>query len=298
MNTFVQRLNIQNLRASILLALLTVYLVWGSTYLAIRVALTSIPPFLMIGSRFLLAGAFLYAFLRLRNLSSPNRKQWLNAALVGALMLGGGVGGTAFAEQWVASGLAAIGIATVPIWVAIFGGLLWKKWPSRVEWIGLGIGFLGVGLLNLEGNLQSNPAGATALLVAATSWAFGSVLSRNLTLPSGPMGYAAEMLTGGSLLLIAGVIRGEQVSVPITFQAVAAWLYLIVFGSLLAFSAYMYLFSQVRPTIATSYAYVNPIIAVILGVGIVEEQVTVIGIAAMVTILAGVGLMAIAHKGT
>ncbi len=274
------------------MALLTVYLVWSSTYLAIRVALTSFPPFLMTGGRFLLAGSLLFLFLRLRGVAAPDYKQWASAALVGSLLLGGGVGGTAFAEQWVASGLAAVGIATVPIWAAIFSGLF-GRWPRRNEWIGLGVGFLGVGLLYLDHNLKANPLGAIALLIAAASWAFGSILSRHLSLPSGPMGFAAEMLTGGTLLTLLGLIGGERIAGPISGEAVLAWLYLIIFGSLVAFSAYMYLLSRVRPTIATSYAYVNPVIALGLGISLAGEQITAFGLGATAMILISVVLIAL-----
>ena len=177
----------------------------------------------MIGARFILAGVIVYAYLRIRKMSNPASGLWKNDALVGVLMLGGGVGNTAFAEQYVSSGIAAIGIATVPLWAAIFSGFFGQS-PTRAEWFGIAVGFLGVAILSFDKSLQANPLGAVLLLVAAASWAFGSVLSRRLDLPEGPMGFAIEMLSGGGMLILAGFIRGERISTIPTTQAVLAWL--------------------------------------------------------------------------
>lgn len=281
----------------VILALLALYLIWGSTYLGIRIALGSFPPFLMAAIRFLIAGTSLFTFLRLRGAPAPAPRQWLGAALVGVLLLGGGNGGVTFSEQWVSSGLAAVWVATMPIWAALFGGL-WGRWPSRIEWLGLILGFAGVGILNLEGNLRSNPVGAIALTVATMSWAFGSVWSRHLPLPSGPMASATEMLAGSAALFIASLATGERVTTTPTVQSTLAVLYLIVFGSLIAFSAYAYLLRRVRPTLATSYAYVNPMVAVGLGVGLGGEQITGVGLIAMLVILGGVALVALGKEKT
>ena len=279
----------------VLLALLTVYIVWGTTYLGIRIALQSFPPFLLIGTRFLLAGGLLFIFLRIRKTPLPGRAQWKNAAIVGVLMLGGGGGGTAFAEQWITSGIAAIGIATVPLWAAIFAGLF-GQWPNRTEWLGIAIGFLGVAALSLDDNLQTNPIGAIAILIAAGSWAFGSIFSRRVSLPSGAMGFAAEMLTGGGFILLLGLIRGERISAAPTTQAWAAWVYLVFIGSLLAFSAYMYLLDRVRPAVATSYAYVNPMVAVVLGSLLADEHITPFGLVGMAVILFSVGIITLGRR--
>jgi drug/metabolite transporter (DMT)-like permease len=276
-------------------ALVTVYIIWGSTYLAIRIGLESFPPFLLMGSRFLLAGAILFTYLRLRQTPLPSRTQWKHALIIGILLLGGGGGGTAFAEQWVTSGIAAIGIATVPLWTGIFAGLF-DQWPTRTEWLGIAVGFLGVASLSLDENLRTNPVGAIALLIAAASWAFGSILSRRISLPPGPMGFAAEMLTGGGFLLLMGFIRGERISTIPTTQALLAWLYLIFFGSLLAFSAYMYLLSRVRPALATSYAFVNPMVAVVLGSLIADERITAFGLIGMAVILISVGVITLSRR--
>ena len=149
-------------RLGIASALIALYLLWGGTYLGMRIALQSFPPFLLSGIRFLIAGSILYVFLRARGGASPTRAQWVGAAVVGTLLLVGGNGGVVFAEQWVASGLASLGIAAVPLWAAIFSGLF-GRWPNRKEWLGLGIGFIGVVLLNLENGFSANPLGAIAL---------------------------------------------------------------------------------------------------------------------------------------
>lgn len=282
-------------RLWIVLALLTVYIIWGSTYLAIRVALEGFPPFLMAGIRFLIAGGGMYVFLRLRGAPNPTGRQWLGAGLVGCLLLVGGNGGVTFAEQWVASGLAAVWIATMPVWAALFAGLF-GRWPSPLEWAGLALGVVGVALLNLESDFQANPVGAVALTIATMCWAFGSVWSRRLSLPAGMMASAAEMLVGGVVLFILGFGTGEQITQMPGERAIAALVYLIVFGSVIAFSAYLYLLKNVRSTVATSYAYVNPVVAVGLGVGLAGENITLAGLAAMLIILAAVGLVALARE--
>ena len=289
-NLGLQRFKIP-LSAGTLLALLAIYLIWGSTYLAIRVALEGFPPLLMAGVRFTLAGIALYTVLRARGAATPTRRQWAASALIGGLLLIGGNGGVVIAEQWVASGLAALGIATVPLWTALFAGL-WGSWPRRSDWLALGLGFVGVVLLNLEGDLRASPVGAVALLAAAMSWAFGSVLSPRLSLPSGLMASAAQMLCAGGLFLVLSVGLGERLAALPGPRPVLALLYLVVFGALVAFSAYTYLLPRVRPAVAASYAYVNPIVAVALGVGIAGERVTGFALVAMCIILASVALLA------
>lgn len=277
-------------RVLIALALLAVYVVWGSTYLAILVALEGFPPMLMAGVRFLAAGIALFAVLWLRGAAAPTRRQWLWSAVIGTLLLVGGNGGVVVAEQWVASGVAALGVATVPLWAALFGGL-WGRWPRRVEWLGLLIGFAGVALLNLGGDLGSQPLGALALLVAAVSWAFGSVWSKRLDLPVGLMASAAQMLGASGVFLLLSAGLGERLDGAPGARAVLALLYLIVFGSVVAFSAYTFLLRRVSPALATSYAYVNPAVALALGVLLANERISALVIAAMLVILGGVALI-------
>ena len=286
----------RRLSSDVLLALFATYVIWGSTYLAIRYMLVSFPPFLGIGLRFLVAGGGLYAFLRWRGVANPSRIEWRNSAIVGAFLLAGGVGLTTFAEQWISSGLAAVSAAAIPIWSALFAGL-WGQWPVRREWLGILIGFVGVGLLAVEGSLSAtNPLGVIAMQTAAILWSFGSVWSRRLKLPAGTMGLAAEMVTGGILLLVMALARGEHFTSVPEPSAVVAWIYLVIVGSLMAFGAYMYLLRTVQPALATSYAYVNPVIAVILGTIFAGEHITGIGLVAMVLIILSLALIALAGQ--
>ncbi|PZR79379.1 MAG: hypothetical protein DLM65_10845, partial [Candidatus Aeolococcus gillhamiae] len=176
----------------IIVALLIVYVIWGSTYLAIRIALEGFPPFLMAAARFLIAGAVLYAILRLRGTPNPTRAQWRGAGLVGALLLLGGNGGVTFAEQWIPSGVAALAVATVPVWTAIFA-VIWGQRPGRLEWLGVGVGFVGVVLLNFDGNMQANPFGAAVVLLLATACPGGG----GNAVPATPRAQTRE--TGGTL---------------------------------------------------------------------------------------------------
>jgi drug/metabolite transporter (DMT)-like permease len=279
-------------RFGVLLALLALYTLWGGTYLAMKIGLEAFPPFLMAGIRFLIAGVILYPFLRVRGTSAPNRSQWIGATLVGGLLLMGGNGGVIFAEQSVASGLAALGLAAVPLWAALFSGLF-GRWPTRLEWFGIGLGFIGVVLLNLENGMQASSIGAIALLIAPISWAFGSIWSQHLPLPKGLMASAAQMVAGGVLLILLGLVVGERITRVPGPQPLLALAFLIVGGSLVAFCAYGYLLRKVRPALATSYAYVNPVVAVGLGVGFAGEKITMIGLLAMLTILSGVVLVSL-----
>lgn len=278
------------LAPAIMLSLAAVYVIWGSTYLAMRLVLVDIPPFLQIGSRGVVAALLLFAWLRWRGVPWPDRRGWRDAGIVGVLLIGGGTGGVAVAQQWVGSGLAAVVIATVPLWAALFNGC-WGQWPRRAEWIGIGIGFLGVALLALEKDFRAEPRGAVVLLAAAALWAYGSMLSRRLRLPAGASGFAAEMLIGGSVLTLAGLVTGERIAWPLHPATWWLWGYLVVFGSIVGFSAYMYLVSRVRPALATSYAYVNPVIAVLLGISLGGESVSAGGFVAMALVLAAVVLI-------
>lgn len=279
----------------VVLALLAVYIIWGSTYLGIRIALVSFPPFLMAGSRFLVAGTLLYTAMRWRGAPRPTRAEWAGAALIGVLLIVGGNGGVTFAEQWVPSGLAALGVATVPVWTAVFGGV-WGRWPRALEWAGLALGLVGVALLVREQDLSATPIGTAFLIGASMSWAFGSAMSHRTRQPRGLVGASAQMLAGGAALLALSLASGERIPGQVTVSAVAAWCYLSLFGSIVAFSAYNYLLATVRPALATSYAYVNPAVAVALGVGLAGERITGWGLSAMVVILAGVALTGLGQR--
>jgi len=282
-------------RVLIPVALVSLYLVWGSTYLAIRVALESYPPFLMAGIRFLCAGSALYVFLRWRGMAAPTRQQWINAAITGTMLLGMGNGLVCYAEQSVASGLAAVAVAAMPLFAAVFGGL-YGQWPRRMEWLGLAVGFAGVILLNLGGGIAGSPLGAIALIVAAMSWAFGSVWSRRRDMPPAAMNTAAQMLTGGVVLFVGALAWGERFPVEPSTSSTLALVYLAIMGSLVGFTAYLYLLNTVRPALATSYAYVNPPVAVIVGALFAGEAVHAFDVVAMAVILGGVGLIALARE--
>ncbi len=279
-------------RMLIILSLLSLYFLWGGTYLAMRIALHGFPPFILAGVRQLTAGVILFVVLWLRKHELPTRKQWLTAIIVGGLLLVVGNGGVVFAEQWVSSGLAALALGAITLWAALFSGVF-GRWPTRMEWFGLGLGFFGLVLLNLENGMYANPLGAIVLFIAPIGWAFGSILSQHLPSPKGLMASASQMLAGGALLLLVGFGSGERMTGMPGPGPWAAMIYLIVGGSLIAFSAYGYLLSHVRPALATSYAYVNPLVAVGLGVALAGEQITLIGLLAMLTILSGVGLVSL-----
>lgn len=277
-------------RVKILIALITLYLAWSSTYLAIRISLEDFPPFFTAGFRYMVVGAGMYLYLRYKGVGVPNGPQWAGSAAVGAFLLLGGTGGVVYAEQWVGSGIAALVIATTPLWTVLFSGI-WKQWPQRSEWIGLALGFAGIVLLNIDGDLRAHPAGAALLVLSAASWSFGSVLSLRLSLPSGMMASAAQMLSGGALVLVVGLASGERIPSTVSTRSTAAMIYLALFGSLLGYTAYTFLLKNVRPALATSYAYVNPVLAVLLGIWVAGERITGAGVIAMFVILAGVVLV-------
>src|SRR6266568_741166 len=240
----------QGNRFLVLLSLIALYFIWGSTYLGMRIALLGFPPFLMAAIRFLVAGGLLFLVLRLRGNPAPTRKQWLGAAIVGTLLLAGGNAGVAFSEQWVSTGLASVGIAAVPLWTALFAGL-WGRWPTRIEWFGLGLGFSGVLLLNFGNGVWANPMGAIALLLAPIFWALGSAWSQHISLPAGLMSSSAQMLVGGVVLILLSMVTREGTPNLTISQSLWAIVYLVVFGSLVAFSAYGYLLRHVSPALAT-----------------------------------------------
>ena len=284
-------------RLIIILSLLSLYTLWGGTYLGMRIALEGFPPFFVAGFRQLIAGIILYVFLRLRGAAPPTRAQWLGATVVGGLLLVVGNGGVVFAEQWVSSGLAALALGAIPLWAALFSGLF-GRWPRPIEWCGLAIGFAGLVLLNLENGLHANPIGAIVLLIAPISWALGSILSQRLPSPKGLMASAAQMLVGGVMLFIVGSVIGERMTAFPGPRALGAMAYLIVGGSLIGFTAYGYLLRHTRPAMATSYAYVNPLVAVGLGVALAGERITLIGVLAMFTILSGVVLVTMGRESS
>lgn len=274
--------------AHVALALLAVYLIWGSTYLGIRFALEGgFAPLTMAGTRFLIAGGLMFAVLCWRGVAAPTRVQWGNAAVMGALLLGLGNGMVSIAQQWVSSGMAAVAVASAPLWMGLFSALRGEK-PSRLEWLGLAVGFVGVLWLNAGSSLTANKWGLLALLIAPLAWSFGSIWSRGRDLPSPFMTAAAQMLCGGALMFVAGLLLGEHIDLTPTAKGSWALGYLIVFGSIIGFSAYIWLLRHVRPALAGSYAYVNPAIAVLLGMLLAGERFSHTDMLAMGVIVAGV----------
>ena len=282
-------------RVLIPLSLFALYIIWGSTYLAIRYALESYPPFLLAGLRFLTAGVLLFGFLKLRGTAAPSARQWRNAAITGTLLLGFGNGLVCFAEQRVSSGIAAVAVASMPLFVAVFSSL-YGEWPTRREGFGLTIGFIGVVVLNLGNGLSASRLCAAALLFAAMCWAAGSVWSKRQDMPAGPMNTAAQMLCASVALIVVALIAGERLPSHPTAHATFAAAYLVVFGSIIAFSAYLYVLKHVRPALATSYAYVNPPVAVLFGLLIAGEHVGPYDLAGMAIILFGVGIITLARQ--
>ena len=285
-------------RWKLALALFAIYVIWGSTYLAIRVAIDTIPPLAMAGARFLLAGAVLYALALRRGAGRAPAFEWRNAALVGGLMLLGGNGGVCWAEQRVPTGLAALLIASVPLWAVLLdwvrpGGLR----PKAAVVAGVLTGFVGVALLvRPHGASSVDLLGAAVLTGAAASWAAGSVVSRNVRLPVDPLlATAMEMLTGGALLLAGSALTGEIPRIrPGAFSAasLAAVGYLVVFGSLVGFTAFVWLLRVTTPAVATTYAYVNPVVAVALGWAFLGEKLSPQSAVAGVIVISAVAMIA------
>lgn len=265
-------------RGKLIAAFGAVYVIWGSTYLAIRFALVSFPPFFQMGTRFLAAGGLMMAAVlwqaRRGRGRLPTLREWRNALVIGALMLGGGMGLVASAEQHIGSGLIAAFIAVIPMLVCGWG-LLFGQRPNRLELAGMAVGVAGVLLLVRGASFSASPGALAAIAMATLAWSLGSVLSTTrLPLAPGAAGFASEMLCGGAVLMAVSLALGEQFVAPPQPLALAAWAYLVVFGSLIAFSAYLYLLAHASPALATSYAFVNPVIALGLGVLVANEALS------------------------
>jgi len=270
--------------------------IWGSTYLAIKFALVSFPPFYQMGSRFLVAGVVLIVWLKLRGRALPTLIEWRNAAIIGTLLLVTGMGLTAYSEQTVASGLIVAYIAIIPIIVTAMN-LPFGLRPSRLELAGMLIGVGGVLMLVQGQAFTASPTGLAAITVACVSWSLGSVLSqRSFPLAPGAMGFASEMLCGSVVLLLLAAALGEVPEWPPQPLAAWSWVYLIVFGSLLAFNAYMVLLGRVSAALASSYTFVNPVIALGLGIWLGGETVTAFEWGAAAVVTAGVVLLVIGRQ--
>lgn len=285
-------------RFRLLAAFLAVYVIWGSTYLGIRFAIETIPPFLMAGIRFLIAGAILYVWAMTRGAERPTRVNWITAAFVGFLLLIGGNGGVVWAETRIPSGLAALFIATEPLFIVLMDWLRPSgKRPKGPVVLALLLGFLGVSLLvspwELIGGGRVDPLGALAVIIASLSWAVGSLYTaRGARLPKSPqLATGMEMLIGGAMFLVLATAMGEwgRFSVAaVSLKSALAVLYLITFGAIVAFTSYIYILKNTTPARASTYAYVNPVIAVFLGWALGGEELTSRALLAAAFIIAAV----------
>ncbi|MFN2135816.1 MAG: EamA family transporter, partial [Candidatus Promineifilaceae bacterium] len=257
----------------IILAFAAIYIIWGTTYLGIRIAVETMPPFLMAGTRFVFSGLLLFLILRLRGAPMPKRVHWRSAFIIGAFLLVGGNGLVTWSEQQVPSSTAALVVATVPLWIALFDWLIFKgARPGKRVTAGLLLGLLGIILLigpgQILGTAGFSLTALAILLLAPLLWSLGSLYSREADLPEDTfMSTSMEMLAGGVLLLLAGLLTGEAGSLDATAfssRSLAAFVYLTIFGSIIAFSAYIWLLKFVPATKVATYTYVNPVIAVFL----------------------------------
>jgi drug/metabolite transporter (DMT)-like permease len=283
-------------RAQIIAAFASIYIIWGSTYLAIRYAIETTPPFLMAGVRFLISGALLYIWARYRGAPRPTRLHWRNAIIAGGFLLLGGNGAVVWAERFVPSGLTALLVSILPFWLVI---IEWvrppRKRPNGAVLGGLVLGFAGIIVLvgpgNVGGHGDVRPLGALVLILGSLSWAIGSFWSRDASLPqSGLLTTGMEMLGGGAMLLIVGLVSGELSHFDVhrvSHASILGLAYLVTFGSLLGFTSYIWLLDKVSPAHLGTYAYINPIVAVLLGWAIAGERLSVrTGVAAVIVICA------------
>ena len=283
----------------VIAAFAAVYVIWGSTYLGIRYAVETIPPFLMAGTRNLSAGLLMYAFARARGGMTPSRIEWRNAIITGGLLLTIGNGGVTWAEQVIPSSVTALMVALTPLWMVLFdwlrpGGLR----PRPFVLAGLAVGFMGVALLARGHGNHPGPAhglGIAALMAASMSWAFGSIFNRQARKPASPLlGVAMQMIAGGALLLGLAASRGEAAQFSfdrVTHLSAGAWLYLTAFGSLVGYTCYVWLLHATTPARVATYAYVNPFIAVLLGCTVGHETFSHELFVAGVLIIAAVALI-------
>ena len=297
-------------RIEIVLAFAAIYVIWGSTYLAIRFAIETVPPLMMAAVRFLIAGTLLYAWVRARGTPAPRRDEWRATTIVGGLMLLGGNGAVVWAEQRVPSGVTALLVALVPLWMVLL------EWARRggvrpdgrtIAGLALGLGGLAVlvGPEQVLGGGHVDHAGAVVLALGSLSWAAGSLYSRHAHLPAAPMlATAMEMLGGGVLLLLAAGARGEwpQVSLAaISLRSALSVGYLVVFGSLVAFTAYIWLLRATTPARVSTYAYVNPVVAMLLGWALAGEPLaprTLLAAAIIITAVAMITLSRVRRSGS
>jgi len=295
-------------RLAILLAFAALYLIWGSTYLAILYAIQSIPPFLMAGVRFLCAGMIMYAIARVKGEPAADRTTWKGAFIIGGCLLLGGNGAVTISERWVPTGLAALIVATVPIDIALLGWITkTARRPTPLVWLGLSGGFIGVGILigpalTLTSAEPSSHVGLGMLILVIGSllWSIGSLYSRRVRhSPSLIMGASQQMICGGTLLLFAGFIlredRGFSIN-QVTWLSIGGFVYLVLIGAIVGYTSYFYLLRHCDPAKVATYAYVNPIVAMVLGTFFAGEHLTSRTIVAAVLIIGSVAIVITAQQ--
>ncbi len=282
-------------RATLLIAcLLVVYLVWGSTYFAIRLALDGLPPLRMAAWRNLVAGPVVLGWLLSRGAAWPTLRQWRNGVVMGIMMMGIGNGCVCLAERLVPSGLAALFVGSAPVFAIAFG-LAFGSRPRLFEWLGVLLGLAGLVVLNFDARAAASPAGVALLVLATASWSLATVLQPRLDMPRGPMSAGVQMVGGGVFLSLMSLVMGESLPAVVPTHSWFALGYLIVFGSILAYPAFVYVIGHSRPALATSYAYVNPVVAVALGALFLAEPVSGAQLLGMAVILGGVAMVVVGH---
>jgi drug/metabolite transporter (DMT)-like permease len=300
-------MSVQNAsRGKLIAAFAAVYIIWGSTYLAIRFAVETLPPFLMASIRFLIAGSLMYGYAWSRGMTAPTKRQWKSAVIIGGLLFLVGNGGVVFAEQRISSSMAALLITTEPLWIVL---MQWGKGGSRPNMaiaIGLIIGVIGTVVLagpsELAGTSNVDLFGVAVMTISTLGWASGSLYAATASMPRNPiLATSMQMLSGGVLLLVAGTFSGEWSRLDvarISSASILSFVYLAVFGSIVAFTAYSYLLRTVSPSLVSTYAYVNPVIAVFLGWALGGESITMQTIFAAVLLISAVVIITTLGNGS
>jgi drug/metabolite transporter (DMT)-like permease len=281
----------------VLACLAATWFLWGTMYLAIKWALVSFPPFYQMGSQFVVAGAILACAARIRGAAWPSLKEWLGGAVMGALLISGGYGFMALAETSVGSGLVVAFTAIVPTMV-VLGEWPYGVRPDRRQAVGVALGLVGIVMMTQGQGFEASLGGLLAVITSCATWTIGSVWAvhglpggAKLSAASGAMGHASQMLIGGAVLLLASVVIGEKPSWPPSPLALECWVYVAVAGSLISYTAYLTLLERTTPALATSYTYVNPVVALVLGVTLGQESVTGFEWLAVLIVLCGVVLL-------
>lgn len=280
--------------APVIACLVAVYILWGTTYYAIKVAITGFSTFFFVGTRFVVAGGLILLWQFARGAPLPTLAQWGGAALIGCLLLLAGNGTVAMGEHWVSSGAAVALVSSVPLTTAAWSCLFGER-PARLEWLAMAVGTVGIAIMLLGHDLRASPLGVAVVLGGSMCWSLGTVLARRVALPPGATGFGAEMLCAGIAGFIVSALARESWAFSSALRPWAAWSYLVVFGSLIGFSAFRFLVERVSATLATSYAYVNPPVALFVGWWLGHERFSAQLLIGLPVVLAAVGLQTWAH---